>query len=378
MIRVLFIHDTLVCGGAEQALLDLLCLLDKSVFDVTVFVINDGGEWEQRFRDAGIRIISSYSGLVNSRDPFLRLGNMVRRKRIDKARRRGGKNLVKISHPKERFDIVVSYSVWRLQATGIFPGAKLIKFIHGDVVTNAYYGGIMEKSKALLSRFDRFICVSAQAADSFKRRIGFSDKTTVCLNPVNCEKIITRAQAQDSQIPQGKYICAVGRLSADKGFSRLVKIHRRLLEEGFEHKLVIVGEGPDRPNLEKAIQETQTQKTVILMGQKDNPYPVMLNSLLTVCASYTEGLPVVSVESLVLGVPVVAAVPSVGELFDGETCGIITGNDDDSLEAGIRRMLSDEQFYRAAKEGAVARGRALDGTVTVKAIENEFLNVVFK
>ena len=55
-IRILFVHHKLVCGGAEQALFDLIGLLDKQRFQASVFVQCPGGEWEQKFRDTGIAV----------------------------------------------------------------------------------------------------------------------------------------------------------------------------------------------------------------------------------------------------------------------------------------------------------------------------------
>ena len=52
-IKVVFVHYRLVCGGAEQALFDLIQLMDKERFDVTIFVQCPGGAWDQKFIDAG-------------------------------------------------------------------------------------------------------------------------------------------------------------------------------------------------------------------------------------------------------------------------------------------------------------------------------------
>ena len=60
-IRVLFLHGELVCGGAEQALYDLTCLMDKTKFDLTILTLCEGGEWEGKFRDAGIRVETIWS-----------------------------------------------------------------------------------------------------------------------------------------------------------------------------------------------------------------------------------------------------------------------------------------------------------------------------
>ena len=64
------------------------------------------------------------------------------------------------------------------------------------------------------------------------------------------------------------------------------------------------------------------------------------------------------------------------EVFGDETCGLITENNMESLEAGIRKMLTDEEFYRQAKAGAERRSAYFDGKRMVKEVENMFLNLV--
>ena len=61
-----------------------------------------------------------------------------------------------------------------------------------------------------------------------------------------------------------------------------------------------------------------------------------------------------------------------------ETCGLITENDNASLEAGIRKMLTDEEFYRQAKAGAEKRSAFFDGKRMVKEVEDMFLDLVGK
>lgn len=95
-----------------------------------------------------------------------------------------------------------------------------------------------------------------------------------------------------------------------------------------------------------------------------------------VCPSYTEGLPVISMEALCLGIPIVSAVPSIGEIFGDEVCGLITENDNNSLEAGIRRMLTDDAFYQMPKAGAKNRSAFFDGKRMVKEVEELFLDLM--
>ena len=81
-------------------------------------------------------------------------------------------------------------------------------------------------------------------------------------------------------------------------------------------------------------------------------------------------------EALCLGIPVVAAVPSVGELFGGEDCGLITENDNASLRDGMRRMLTDQEFYAANKAGAERRSRFFSGRRMAQELEAMFLQMM--
>jgi glycosyltransferase involved in cell wall biosynthesis len=149
----------------------------------------------------------------------------------------------------------------------------------------------------------------------------------------------------------------------------------RLLNEGIRHKLVIVGDGPDRDFLRRLVNATETQDSVILAGYQSNPYPYMKQSKFLVSSSFTEGLPVISMEAMCLGIPMVSAVPSIGETFGEEMCGIVTENDNRSLEAGIRKMLTDEDFYAEAKAGAMRRSSFFDGARMVKQVEDMLLQL---
>ena len=93
-------------------------------------------------------------------------------------------------------------------------------------------------------------------------------------------------------------------------------------------------------------------------------------------SSYTEGLPVISMEALSLGVPVISTIPSVAEVFGDETCGIAADNDNVSLQEAIRRMLTDEAFYQEAKAGAEKRSSFFDGKRMVQEIERMFLELM--
>lgn len=371
-IHILFVQHKLVCGGAEQALFDLIGLLDKTRFEAKIFVQNPGGEWEQKFRDAGIELIYDYSCRQPTWNPIKKLSNLSKKNRTRKAYDAGGEGLLDVCLPNWA-DIVVSYNVWYHEEMVFARNAKTVKYVHGDPGTNPDYRNEAENHRELLRRFDRIVCVSNSAWNAFRQLSGLTQGVELHYNPMNSENVRRLAEAEadlpGSDLP---YICAVGRLSTEKAFERLIVIHKRLLERGIAHRLVIVGDGPDGDFLRRLIRAMGLEETVIMAGYQPNPYPYMKHSRFLVSSSYTEGLPVIAMEALCLGVPMVTPIDSVGEVFGGETCGLITENTNPALEDAIARMLTDEEFYRQTVQGAKNRSAYFDGTRMIQEVEAMF------
>lgn len=373
-IKVVFIQDQLVCGGAEQALYDLVRLMDKEKFDVTVLVQKPGGPWDEKFFAAGIHVIFDYSCRKPTWNPVTKLGNVSKKLRTDAAYRRNGEGLLDVICPGA--DIIVSYSMWDHVQCGFAPGAKSVKFIHGNTMTNRQFHDLILRDRELLPRYDRIVCVSKASMDAFVESTDRENGVEMHFNPIDSDAV--RALAREKvDLPADKPIlCAVGRMAKEKGFERLIVIHKRLLEQGVDHRLVIVGDGPDREYIKRIVAAVDAQDSVILAGYQSNPYPYMANSRFVVCSSFTEGLPVIAMEALCLGVPIVASVPSVGEAFGEEPCGLITENDNASLMAGIKRALTDDAFYGEMKAAAQRRSAFFSGARMVKELEDMFLQLM--
>ena len=338
------------------------------------FVLRIDGPWDEKFWNAGIRVIYDYTCRKATLNPISKAGNIVKKLKIQKAYKNQGKGLLDVCCPG--MDIVVSFSAWENEELIFASGAKTVKYIHGDVSTNTQFRDEALSPQEMLERFDKIVCVSEQARKAFEAHTGLHDTVEMHFNPLDSETVLRRA-SEPIDFPQdAPVICAVGRLSAEKGFERLVYIHKRLLERGVYHKLVLVGDGIDRGFVERMIKMTGTEDTVILAGYQENPYPYMKQCRFLVNSSYTEGLPVIAMECLCLGTPIVAAVPSVGEVFGEEPCGLITENDTVSLEEGVFRMLTDEALYAETKAAAERRSAFFDGKRMVGEVEEMFLRMM--
>lgn len=374
-IKIVFIHDRLVCGGTDQALFDLVRLLDKEKFDVTVFAQKHGGPWDQKFADAGIRVLYDFSCRKATWNPIVKIGNIIKKLRISAAYRRNGEGLMDVCYPEDA-DILVTYSAWDHILCGFGKKAKSIKYIHGNMDSNEAFRELILRDLELLPRYQRIICVSRLATEAFKNHTGIRENVEFCFNPMDSDHVRELAQEEVDLPDDLPLVCAVGRLSYEKGFERLIVAHKRLVEQGVAHRLVIVGDGPDTDYMKRIVRAMDAEDTVILAGYQANPYPYMKKSKFLVCSSFTEGLPVIAMEALCLGVPLVSAVPSVAEAFGDEECGLITENDNRSLLEGMRKVLTDEGYYQKLKQGAENRSRYFDGSRMVKEAEQIFLSVM--
>lgn len=374
-IRVVFVEYELVCGGAEQALFDLINLMDRERFQISVFVQSPGGPWEGKYRDAGIPIIHDNGCQRPTLNPIRKLGNVVRKCKVARAKRNQGRGMLEVCLP-EPPDIVVSYNAWTQDEIAFLENAKSVKYIHGDPSTNPVYRREAQEQRDVLKRYDRIVCVSRAAWNTFRQITGLTEQTELHYNPLNSENV--RALSQDPiSVPEDEpIVCAVGRLAEEKGFERLLVIHRHLLDEGIRHRLVIVGDGPDRDFLRRMANALGIQDSVIFTGYQSNPYPYIARSRFLANSSFTEGLPVIAMEALSLGIPLVSTIPSVAEAFGEECCGLITENSVPALEEGIRKMLTDDGFYRKLKAGAEKRSAYFDGKRMVKEIEDMFVSLV--
>ena len=373
-IKIVFLHYRLVCGGAEKALFDLITLMDKDKFDIEVFVQQPGGEWDSKFQKAGIKLVYDYSCRRPTRNPIKKLGNLRKKLAVKKALKNQGAGLLDICCPGA--DIVVNYSAWDCDELPFVPGAKTVKYIHGDPANWAVYGDEARQQRALLSRYDRIVCVSKNNAESYRRISGLQESVVAHHNPLYSEQVRNLAD-ESVDLPHGApLLCAVGRLAEQKAFERLIVIHKKLLDQGIFHNLVIVGDGPDHNFLDRLIRALGVEKTVTLAGYQANPYPYMKNCTFMVSSSLYEGLPVIVMEALSLGIPVVAPIPSVAEAFGEDFCGLITDNTMEALEEGIRKMLTDADTFQRAKAGAEKRSVHFDGKRMVKEVEEMFLSLV--
>jgi len=169
-------------------------------------------------------------------------------------------------------------------------------------------------------------------------------------------------------------ILNVGRLVPEKDQLTLIQAFARMADQ-HDARLLIAGEGPQRPALASAIdQHPGLAQRVALLGARDD-VPALLNAAdLFVLSSRVEGMPLVIGEAMACGLPVVATdAPGVEELLGGRG-DIVPVGDADALAraiAGKLRLTSDG----AAAEEAAGRRARIERDFSLAAVAQRWLDI---
>ncbi|MBM4220873.1 MAG: glycosyltransferase [Gammaproteobacteria bacterium] len=195
--------------------------------------------------------------------------------------------------------------------------------------------------RLLLRRFDRVVVVSEPMRRVAARHVA-PGKLALVPNGIDLPE---RDHATDAPVPRGRSaanavrVLAVGRLSHEKGFDRLVEAASILAGDGLDVSVTIAGEGDGRAGLERQIAAYGLADRICLVGYVGNVAALYADADVFVLCSRTEGLPLVLLEAMSHGVPVVATpvgeVPAV--LGHGQFGCLLEDGDPQSLAAGIRR-----------------------------------------
>ncbi|CAN5821245.1 glycosyltransferase [soil metagenome] len=154
------------------------------------------------------------------------------------------------------------------------------------------------------------VAVSRGAADDLVRTSGLSrERVEVVYNPVITPHLLALARKPPDHpwfdAGQPPVILAVGRLTRQKDFHTLIRAFAEV-RRSRPARLIVLGEGEDRPGLEALIREQGLAGDVALPGFRDNAMAFMANSALFVLSSAWEGLPTVLIEALAVGTRVVS------------------------------------------------------------------------
>jgi len=366
--RVLFVNNNLDTGGVQRSLINLLNLA-SSDYDITLFLFSKCGEYENCLIPR-VKVIEA--------SPILSLLGISQ----EQAKKKGlflyGLRAILVIYTKIRnnhlpisllvatqkklmgYDTAISF-LHNCTENILYGGCndfvlkrvearEKISFLHCDFKE---YGGNTWQNRKMYEQFDKIAAVSEGCKKSFLEAAPKLGEKTYCV--YNCNDFSDyNIKATDNPIVYAKdclNLITVARLGSEKGILRVIKVINKLNNEGYRVRWHLVGDGPQRKEIEKMVQSLGLTDQIILYGNQKNPYRYIINADALLISSFHEAAPMVINEAKFLGVPVISTnTTSAEEMILENREGFICENSEDGLYLILKFIIDSPEKLLECRE----------------------------
>lgn len=359
---ILYIITQSEFGGAQRYVFDLASSL-KDEFNVFVAFGEQGenGDLAKKLKDLNIDFfvipnLERTISLKNDLKAFWQIRRLIKKIKPD------------ILHlNSSKVSILGSLAA-------IFTRTKVIYTAHGWVF-NEPIGKKRKKfykrAEKLTAKFkDKIICVSKfDYQTAVKEKIFSENKLITIHNGIDKIDFFNKETARQrlqEYIQSSKFfidendflIGSIGHLYKNKGYEYLINALKLIVDKNLSVKLMIIGEGEERQELENWIGQLNLQKNVILLGNIDNAAKLLPIFNVYVCSSVKEGLSYTLIEAMQAGVPIIATkVGGNSELITDTQNGLLVNSQNsEQIARAILQVMNDTESAR--KLGEKAREKA--------------------
>ena len=361
--KLLFIIDTLNCGGAEKSLISLLSLLDYTRFDVNLLIMDPERDPASGFK---IGVLEKYlpknvsildyrlfgTSLLERIRKFLYYARLSPQHRLNH-KRNGAEIQWRSAHCdyrplEENYDVAIAYQQGVptfFLATKVKAGKK-IAWINADLYS---LGFDLDYCRQFYEKVDTVVAVSETLKEKYSEKSPWLSTKLTCIYDIVYQDLIRKMSLEpinDMSPADGEFsIVTVGRLSPPKNHLLAVDAARILKDNGRSFKWYFVGEGETRQAIERRIKDYGLDEQVILLSLKDNPYPYMAKADIYVQTSSHEGFCLTLAEARVLGRPIVSTNFEIvyDQITDGEN-GLISKMTPESVAGNVMRLMDDSEL----------------------------------
>ncbi len=368
-MKILFTIPSLAGGGAEKMLMQLLTHLDRRKFQVELAVFDYSG-----------RYTSSVPGDVVVYDlEKKRRHDMVRATlRLAGILRRECPDLIVSFLPYASTNTIVARQLSRTHIPIVVCERNALSKVLQDDAWGPLKGFLIRRYYPLA---EAAIAVSRGVRDDLMHYYPFPERVGVIYNGADVQAI-QRQTAEpveqpwfDDHIP---VIISAGRLTAQKNFPLLLRAFSRVRQQ-MAVRLVIMGTGAARPQLETLASGLGIASDVAFIGYRDNPFAYMSKASLFVLSSSWEGFANVIIEAMACGVPVIATDCPSGpsEIITSGREGILVPVEDvDALTRAMLQVLEDSRLRQRLADSGRRRAHDFDYRTMVAAYEGFFVDMI--
>ena len=266
------------------------------------------------------------------------------------------KNGIYKKYIREDYDVEIAFlegPVTRLFSCSNKNTRKIV-WVHNDI-SLVFGQGFKSRIKKYLdrkiySKYETIIFVSKDNMKKFKQvykdiRNKYLEpvKKDVIYNYLDKEKVLSKAQEkiEDEFNSNEINFVTVARLVPQKAIDRLVRVHKRLIDENISHQIYVIGDGPEKERIQKLITENSVNDTFHLLGKKENPYPFIKMADYFCLLSNFEGYGMVLEEAKILDKKIIITNTAAREAVEKYSKSIILDNDEDKIFEGLKKIINN-------------------------------------
>ena len=298
MKKIAFFQSDLGVGGIQKSLLNLLRNLDYDRFRVDLYLTEQRAFWNDSLPDQ-LRLFDLKP--ISRAYSFLPISCALNRVRYDFPR-------------GTVYDLAVDFNSYQCScAVGALtvPARKRVMWIHNDVrikLENEWkYRVLWHFFRGKFPYYDAFIPVSEALIEPFQSMSGARNKPFFVIpNYIDVQEIRRKMEEVPSNLELDKSyvnLSALGRLCHQKGYDLMLKAFAEACARRDDLRLYLLGDGPERRQLEKLAQNLNVKDKVFFLGNQPNPYCCLKEMDGLVSTSRYEGQPLNLMEARVVGLP---------------------------------------------------------------------------
>jgi L-malate glycosyltransferase len=338
--KIMQVVYSLNTGGSESLSRDIILGLNRRTFSPSICALGEGGAIQDELEQHGVRCYTMHrrSGIDTSL-PW-RLYRLFRQEKVQ---------IVQTHHHGQ-----LLYSILGARLAGA-------RVIHAEHDFYSLQSKKVQQQLRWSARWcDSIVGVSEGVSEFLRHDVGIPRRKVVTIhNGVDCERFTPRNSVTRQEVglsTEDLLIGTVARLEPVKDLFMLLNAFQIVRRVCSSVKLLIVGDGSLKAGLEHRAKDLGLEKDVLFLGRRSD-IPAVLGLLdIFVLSSFEEGLPLVILEAMAAGKPVVAtAVGSVPEIVTSETGVLVPRREPDQLAGALQKLLLDATLRMAMGKA----GRAL-------------------
>ncbi len=356
---ILIVAHHLTIGGVQKSLISTLKALDYDKYDVTLYlrknrttlidyvdkrvnviINNDKNHYYRKPATFFYQLLIPICKFLNLKKQGKyfneKLGFLIQKYSMNYEKNTFFQN--------QKYDIAISY----VQGYEALFVADYInadkKYVYFHTSTN----DLPNVHNKIIDEFDKIICLHENQRKLILKWYNVDEKRiNLISNFVDTDMIKTQSKEYSVQAGNDCVVfCSCGRFSYVKGFDLAIKTAKILKEKNINFKWYFVGDGPERNNLEKLIDECNLQDNIVITGMQTNPYPYMSCCDVYIQPSYEESQGITMLEALRLNIPVISTATVGGySVIENGYNGLISEINECDLADKITTLVKDKILY---------------------------------